>query len=59
MIFSFNHKVHFNLKYHSVCPLVLIGTPPLPLASVSPTSEPKGETHSPAEMGSAWPNSDD
>jgi hypothetical protein len=33
-----SHKVHKYLEYHSVCPLVRIGTPPppLPQASVSP-----------------------
>jgi hypothetical protein len=25
-----HHKVHINLEYHSVCPLVGIGTPPPP-----------------------------
>ncbi len=35
---SFGHKVHICIEYHSVCPLVRIGTspPPLPQASVSP-----------------------
>ncbi len=40
------HKVpiHIHLEYHSVCPVVRIGTPPLTLrqASVSLPPEPKG-----------------
>jgi hypothetical protein len=41
-----DHKVHIYLEYHSVCPLVRIGTPPLPLprASVS-TPGTKGGRH--------------
>jgi hypothetical protein len=45
------HKVHIHLEYHSVCLLVRIGTPPLPLrqASVPPLPPPnQGYTHSPA-----------
>jgi hypothetical protein len=54
------HKV---LIYHSVCPIVRIGTPrpPLPQGSVSPSPEPKGGIHSLAgeEVGGGDPNSDD
>ncbi len=44
-----HHKVHIYLEYHSVCPLVGIGTlsPPLLQASVLPPGT-KGETHLPA-----------
>ncbi len=45
------HKVHINLEYHSVCPLVRVGTHPLPLilASVPPLGT-KGDSraHLPA-----------
>ncbi len=39
-----HHKVHIYLEYHSVCPLVRIGTPTpsLPLASGPPSPDPKG-----------------
>ncbi len=30
-----HHKVHIFLEYHSFCPLVRIGTPPLPLPQAS------------------------
>jgi hypothetical protein len=55
------HKVHIYLEYHSVCPLVRIGTPPTPspLASVSLPSEPKGGTHWSGGEGVRGPNSDD
>ncbi len=46
-----NHKEHIYKKYHSVCPLVGIGSPPPPLspASVPHPPEPKGGgAHSPA-----------
>ncbi len=38
------HSVHIYKEYHSVCPLVVIGTlpPPLPPASVPLSPEPKG-----------------
>jgi hypothetical protein len=37
------HKVHIYLEYHSVCPLVGIGTPPLSRMQVCFPPEPKGE----------------
>ncbi len=47
-----SHKEHIYIEYHSVCPLVGIGTPPLPLPQTRvPASEPKGGTHSPAGEG--------
>jgi hypothetical protein len=49
------------LEYHSVCPLVRIGTPPPPLPQASVSSpEPKGEegTHSPAGEGVGVPTDD-
>ena len=48
------HKVHIYKEYHSVCPLVGIGTlpPPLSPASVPLPPEPKGGGHT-------SPNSDD
>ncbi len=49
---SWTHKVHIYIEYHSVCPLVGIGTPPPP--------EPKGGgTHSPSGEGVRSPNADD
>ncbi len=38
------HKVQIYLEYHSVCPLVLTGTPPtpVPLAGVSPQKNQRG-----------------
>jgi hypothetical protein len=45
------HKVHTYKEYHSVCPLVGVGTLPTPLsqASVPLPPEPKGGgAHSPA-----------
>ncbi len=45
------HKVHIYLEYHSVCSLVRIGPPPLPVASAPLPPEPKGGTHSPAGEG--------
>jgi hypothetical protein len=48
-----SRKVHIYLEYHSVCPLVRIGTPPHPhpLASVSPRNQ--------GVRGWGSPNSDD
>ncbi len=53
----------YYLEYHSVCPLVEIGTPP-PLSRkrvCHPPPEPKGGggTHAPAGEGMGGPNSDD
>ncbi len=48
------HKVHIYLEYHSVCPLVGIGTPHPLSQRVCFPPEPKGEggdTHSPACEG--------
>jgi len=47
------HKVRINKEYHSVCPLVLIGTLPNPLspASVPLPPEPGGGAHSPGGEG--------
>jgi hypothetical protein len=53
------HKVHKYLEYHSVCPLVRIGTHPLFSKCVSLPPESKGGTHSPAGEGVGGPNSDD
>ncbi len=46
-----------DLEYHSVCPLVRIGTlpPPLPQASVSPPRTKGGRTHLPAGEGVGEP----
>jgi hypothetical protein len=45
-------KVHEYLEYHSVCPLVRIGTPhPLSRERVYPHQESKGGEHSPAGEG--------
>jgi hypothetical protein len=57
------HKVHMYKEYHSVCPLVGIGTLPTPLspASVPLPPEPKrggGHTHL-RVRGCRSPNSDD
>ncbi len=51
-----NHKVHIYLEFHSVCPLVGIGTdpPPLPPASVCvppPLNQRGGGARSPAGKG--------
>jgi hypothetical protein len=45
--------VHIYKEYHSVCPLVGIGTlpPPLSPASMPLPPEPKGGAHSPAGKG--------
>jgi hypothetical protein len=53
------HKVN-SIEYHSVCPLVGIGTPPPRLlqASVPPPRNQTGGKHSPAG-GGGDPNSDD
>ncbi len=50
---SIMHKVRINKEYHSVCPLVGIGTLPTPLspASVPLPPEPGGGAHSPAGEG--------
>ncbi len=47
------HKVHKYLEYHSVCPVVLIGTHhPLSYKRVSrPRNQRGGDTHSPAGEG--------
>ncbi len=44
---TISHKVHTFIEYHSVCPLVGIGTlpPPLSPASVPLPPEPKGGGH--------------
>ena len=51
--YPFAHKVHMWLGYHSVCPVVGIGTPPPPPASlwVSPLGTKGGGSHSPACEG--------
>ncbi len=55
-----NHKIHIYLEYHSVCPLVWIGTPPppLPLSRVSPRNLKEG---TPCLRVRGWegPNLDD
>ena len=51
---KFEHKVHVYLEYHSVRPLVWIGTPPPPIQSPASECVPwtKGRgTHSPAGEG--------
>jgi hypothetical protein len=56
------HKVHINLEYHSVCPLVRVGTRPLPLilASVPPLGTKGGSrAHLPAMEGRGSPNSNE
>jgi hypothetical protein len=64
------HKVHTYLEYHSVCPLVQIGTPPpsthcqsVPQANLSFPTEPKGGgggVYTPQWVrGRGSPNSDD
>ncbi len=35
MTFTYRHKVHNYKEYHSVCPLVRIGTPPPPFSPAS------------------------
>ncbi len=47
------HKVHTYKEYHSICPLVGIGTPhPSPASEYLPPPEPKGgREHSPACEG--------
>jgi hypothetical protein len=50
IILFLQHIIHIYLKYHSVCPLVRIGTPPS-VASEFVPPEPKGGTHSPADEG--------
>ncbi len=60
-----NHKVHIiYLEYHSVCPLVGIGTPPplpLPLTSVLSPRTIRGDGVHPRLRVRGWgsPNSDD
>jgi hypothetical protein len=59
---TFHHKVHTYIEYHSVCPLVGIGTlpPPLSPASVPLPPEPKGGGHNRLQVrGWGSPNSDD
>jgi hypothetical protein len=56
---SLTHKVKIYLEYHSVCPLVGIGTPPppppFPLARVpSPGTKGRRGTHLPAGEGVGW-----
>ncbi len=54
------HKVRIYKEYHSVCPLVEIGTLPPPLSPASVPPVPKdGGAHSPAGEGWGSPNSDD
>jgi hypothetical protein len=54
MIFSFNHKVHVNLKYHSVTPLVRIGTPPSSARECVPPGTKGGHTRL-RVRGLTWP----
>ncbi len=57
-----DHKVHIFIEYHSVCPLVGIGTLPPPLSSASAPlpPEPKGGRHTRLRVrGWGSPNSDD
>ncbi len=58
-----NYFLCIYLEYHSVCPLVRIGTPPFllsPQASLSRPQEPKGGgTHSPAGEWEGGPILDD
>jgi hypothetical protein len=59
-----DHKVHIYKEYHSVCPLVGIGTlpPPLSPASVTLPPEPKGGGTLALRVrgwGRGSPNSDD
>jgi hypothetical protein len=53
IIYSTEHKVHIYIEYHSVCPLVGIGTLPPPLSPASVPLPPKqgGGAHSPAGEG--------
>ncbi len=52
-------KILWNLEYHSVCPLVRIGTPtPAPASEWAPHLN-QGEGNSPAGEGVGGPNSDD
>ena len=46
MLVVYKYKVHKYMEYHSVCPLVGIGTPPHPLllASVPPLPPQRGGT---------------
>jgi hypothetical protein len=60
-ILCFNHKVHIYLEYHSVCPLVQIGTPTISpeIDCVSPRN-PRGGGHTRQRVrGSGGPNFDD
>ncbi len=55
-----NQKVHIHLEFHSVCPLVGIGTPNPSHTSECVPPEPKGGgAHSPAGEGWGGPNSED
>jgi hypothetical protein len=50
--YGMEHKVLTYTEHHSVCPLVGIGTPPLPQASVPSPPGPKGGgAHPPAPKG--------
>jgi hypothetical protein len=49
---TYRHKVHIYVEYHSVCPLVGIGTLPPPLSPASvPLSPNQRGAHSPAGDG--------
>ncbi len=57
-----HYKVHIYKEYHSVCPLVGIGTlpPPSHASECAPPPQAKGgRAHSPAGEGWGSPNSDD
>jgi hypothetical protein len=59
---SSSHQVHIYLEYHSVCPLVRIGTPhPLSRKRECYLPDPTGGggTYSPAGEGAGGPNSDE
>ncbi len=60
-LFLHPQSTYMYLEYHSVCPLVRIGTthPLLPQASVSLPRNQRGGAHSPAVRGWERPNSDD
>jgi hypothetical protein len=53
-------RIHIYLEYHSVCPLVRIGTPhPFSYGRVCPPEPKRGRAHSPAMEGWVTPNADD